>query len=872
MPTPHGGSGSRDRGVFMATRFACTAAILAGCIGALAPAPATAGGFDGTWTHIPPTFAGAPTVTLATSFCDVARNRYIFFGGKNATGPLGTLWQRPLDFFSDFGRIGVYGPVPSPRHGHTMVYDSVRNRLLVFGGTTDGRSGINDLWELTLSGTPAWHQVVLPGGPSPRYGQVAIYDPVNDRMIVFSGSDGTHYFNDSWELDFAGTPHWSTLSIAGTRPLARYFAAAIYDPLGQRMVLFGGSALVSPPYPMSQNDVWTLALSGTPIWTRLAPPGVGPAPSSQVGSCYDPVRNRMLIFGGLGTTGLSNWMFALSLDASPAWTALGTFSKPRAGPCFAYDPTNDRVIIQGGEDSKGIRNDLWYVSFNPTPTASPGNPGDPGPLAGYGNQAVYDPPRNRAVLFGGFAQYETTFGMNRDLFAIPLNGQVDWTRLGVNFDSWPDDRALHLMLGDPVNDRMIVFGGQGFGQLFNDVRALDLTTNLWTQLAPVGAPPSPREAMAGVYDAARSRLMIFGGWDGHAALNDLWELDMLPVPTWRLVAVPDSLPPPRYYHSMVYDSRRNRIVLYGGTAGGSDLGDVWAFDLTGDPHWSHLTAAGAAPAPREEHAAIYDPLRDRMVVFGGYTGAIDNGTFALDFSGGVPTWSRLAPSGVLPSARELTSAFYDSAHDRMVVINGEPPSGLLPAGDTWSLSWSDLPTAALLSLVDYDAGPGRVTLRWQSADAAQLRTHVERSDDGYAWTTLGSPLLEGADLLVYDDVGVQPGRHQYRLAYANGSGEIFSDPVTVDVPAIALLSLDGLRPNPATRRSAIAFSLPDARPARLELIDVRGRIVLSREVGVLGSGSHSVSLSEAGRLGAGVYWVRLVRRGAVLTRKGVVLG
>jgi len=185
---------------------------------------------------------------------------------------------------------------------------------------------------------------------------------------------------------------------------------------------------------------------------------------------------------------------------------------------------------------------------------------------------------------------------------------------------------------------------------------------------------------------------------------------------------------------------------------------------------------------------------------------------------------------------------------------------------------NDGPVPTLLSLADYDTGPGRVTLRWQATNAADIRGSVERSTDDASWMTLGTPRLEGTDLLAYDDLGVAPGRYWYRLAYSTGAMQQFSDPVVVDVPAVAQLALGGFRPNPAVSNSAIAFSLPDTQPSRLEVVDVRGRMMLSREVGTLGPGTHNVSLSEAGRLGPGVYWVRLVRPETTLTRKGVVVG
>ena len=55
----------------------------------------------------------------------------------------------------------------------------------------------------------------------------------------------------------------------------------------------------------------------------------------------------------------------------------------------------------------------------------------------------------------------------------------------------------------------------------------------------------------------------------------------------------------------------------------------------------------------------------------------------------------------------------------------------------------------------------------------------------------------------------------------------------------------------------VAFSLPVAGPATLEVYDVQGRIVVRREVGSLGVGLHRVKLDARGALPAGVYSLRL---------------
>ncbi|HXJ64537.1 MAG TPA: T9SS type A sorting domain-containing protein [Actinomycetota bacterium] len=85
---------------------------------------------------------------------------------------------------------------------------------------------------------------------------------------------------------------------------------------------------------------------------------------------------------------------------------------------------------------------------------------------------------------------------------------------------------------------------------------------------------------------------------------------------------------------------------------------------------------------------------------------------------------------------------------------------------------------------------------------------------------------------------------------------------TLDAPVVPprVLALRGATPNPASAtRMTIAFELPSDAPARLEVVDVGGRRVLSRDVGGMGAGLHAVDLAKGGRIAPGVYWVRLTQ-------------
>ncbi len=136
--------------------------------------------------------------------------------------------------------------------------------------------------------------------------------------------------------------------------------------------------------------------------------------------------------------------------------------------------------------------------------------------------------------------------------------------------------------------------------------------------------------------------------------------------SWAELA-PDRAPVESWGHSMIYDPVRDRIVSFGGYIEGVTLSArVVALNLGGTPGWTDITPAGSGPIPRAESAAVYDSNRDRLVVIGGYgeTGSL-NDVWALDFA--TNSWSQLFPSGTPPAPRVSHSAIYDGTRDRIVV-------------------------------------------------------------------------------------------------------------------------------------------------------------------------------------------------------------
>ena len=86
------------------------------------------------------------------------------------------------------------------------------------------------------------------------------------------------------------------------------------------------------------------------------------------------------------------------------------------------------------------------------------------------------------------------------------------------------------------------------------------------------------------------------------------------------------------------------------------------------------------------------------------------------------------------------------------------------------------------------------------------------------------------------------------------------------------LRLSGSARNPAlAAHLEVAFTLPSAAPARLRLLDVKGRVRAAREVGSLGEGSHRVVLTEGRQVSAGVYWIELEQTGRVRAQRVALL-
>ncbi|MCA8971759.1 MAG: hypothetical protein KDC95_18360 [Planctomycetes bacterium] len=218
--------------------------------------------------------------------------------------------------------------------------------------------------------------------------------------MTFGGHDGTNDVDDTYELRGNVWADRTTTS----QPTARVGAAMSYDSQRRTVVLNGGFALL-----LSWND--TVEWDGT-SWTWRSPLN-RPTPLSHHRLSFDSARNRTVLFGGYSKRTYpstvsnetwewdgTNWKYALTANRPPARAEFG----------MAFDPVRRRVVVFGGQDSTAEFGDTWeYDGANwmqVTPTTSP--------LSRWGCSMTFDPTRNRIVMHGGQRRSGSTIQLLTD--------------------------------------------------------------------------------------------------------------------------------------------------------------------------------------------------------------------------------------------------------------------------------------------------------------------------------------------------------------------------------------------------------------------------------------------------------------------------
>ncbi|MBK8100821.1 MAG: hypothetical protein IPK26_27355 [Planctomycetes bacterium] len=285
--------------------------------------------------QIPPSWALAATTgpgarQFHSMVYDSQRQRAMLFGGHNNYADTwhwdGTSWTL----------LAATGPLA--RHSHGMAFDSRRGRTVLFGGERSLSIYLGDTWEWTGS---AWQPQLLAAGPVPRRNHAMAYDSQRGRTLLFGGYGSGGFLNDTWE--WSGTT-WAQLATTG--PASRFGHAMVYDSHRQRTVVFGG---ILANY---SGDSWTWEWDGT-SWAAAA--FSGPPARMNHAMVYDNHRQRTVLFGGSAATPFGDtWEW----DGT-SWTrTASTGPSARSTHAMAYDSHRQRTVLFGGTTNV-VLGDTW---------------------------------------------------------------------------------------------------------------------------------------------------------------------------------------------------------------------------------------------------------------------------------------------------------------------------------------------------------------------------------------------------------------------------------------------------------------------------------------------------------------------------------
>jgi PKD repeat protein len=285
---------------------------------------------------------------------------------------------------------------------------------------------------------------------------------------------------------------------------------------------------------------------------------------------------------------------------------------------------------------------------------------------------------------------------------------------------------------------------------------------------------------------------------------------------------------------------------------------------------SVTTAAGTSTTTRAKliqvlstAAAHLLPLRE----------SFEDPAFMEDTRNWQPTSDNAVP---VPTWERQTTAVASQGQASLIVRNTD-----IPAGTGSYLYVPALDVAAL-------AGP--LTLQFDYAYARRTTLAAEAlsisfsTDCGISWSypitlsaqelnTQGNRLLpsfaptSAADWRTYSlalpAAFVQAGgAFRIRLQALSGGGnslylDNFQLTGTLTRNRAAIEQSIGVFPNPATHETAVAFRLPAAARAQIQVLDMLGRPVFSLPSRAYGAGVHQVALAGAHKLSPGVYMVQL---------------
>lgn len=293
-----------------------------------------------TWTNV--AVASGPGARSASACCfDENRNKAVLFGGIAFVGTLNDTWEYDGLQWTQKAILG-----PPAGSAAAMAYDSVRNVCVLFGGSFRR----TDTWE--YDGV-SW-KTIITTGPRARLFHAMAYDQARGVVVMTAGITGLSYF-DCWEWD--GISWRASQAPIPPQLWSRLGHAMCYDVRRRRVILHGGGF-----QPL--GDTWFY--DGT-TWT----PGPAGPQLTHHNMAYSYDRDSVIVFGGetpIASTSDDTWELDLRTNT---WSIKALPAKPPAREAAAscYDSVRERMVLFGGQGAVADFSDTWEFQALRQPVA-----------------------------------------------------------------------------------------------------------------------------------------------------------------------------------------------------------------------------------------------------------------------------------------------------------------------------------------------------------------------------------------------------------------------------------------------------------------------------------------------------------------------
>ena len=298
----------------------------------------------------------------------------------------------------------------------------------------------------------------------------------------------------------------------------------------------------------------------------------------------------------------------------------------------------------------------------------------------------------------------------------------------------PPGRSRCGVAHDRARDRVVLFGGQGYvryGPPFERGDTWEWDGVDWRQVGAGLDGPDGRIAPAMAFDPVRRSVVMHGGiydmLDGHES-SDTWEWDGT-VWTRRDAGTPVLL---RWGHAAAFDPVRRKVVFFGGDGPWGRFADTCEWTGQG---WRRV--ANEAPVRSWETSMVHDVARGETLLFQGLIGLWPVGPFTWTWDG--ERWRERTPA-VEPPARDSFALTYDSRRERVVLFGGYDLERYYD--DTWE--WDGTTWVERQPTVRPAAGPGWVMAYDPERGCAVMNSRDQTWEwDGVDWRQRTSSVTPG---------------------------------------------------------------------------------------------------------------------------------